>query len=67
MNPPIDTVVYWNRGDKRIPVYFKGRWDRNCEDGMRGDVKARPINLGPGEFTVTYGASDVEDEAGNTL
>ena len=67
-----DTVIYWVRsvgtdGKDRVPMFFKGRWDRNCEDGMRGDVRARPIHLGPGEFTATYNPDDFEDEAGAPL
>jgi hypothetical protein len=58
------TVLYWNRGDERIPVYFKGRWARDCEDGRRGDVRARPVHLGQGPFTVTYAADCMELEDG---
>jgi hypothetical protein len=68
----IDDIIYWVRsigpdGKDRVPMYFKGRWTRNCADGMAGDIKARPVSLGPGEFTATYGARDFEYENGEEV
>jgi hypothetical protein len=70
--PAINDVIYWVRGKDakgkdRVPMYFKGQWGRNNEDGMRGDVKGRPIHLGNGQFTGTYGMHDFEDEDGNPI
>lgn len=67
-----NTVIYWVRssglnGKDRVAMYFKGRWDRACDDGARGDVKARPVSLGPGPFTATYAPDDFEDEQGRPL
>jgi hypothetical protein len=63
-------VIYWVRsvgasGKDRIPMYFKGRWDRDCADGCRGDVRGRPVSLGPGEFTGTFNPDDFELEDGS--
>ena len=64
-----DTVIYWVRsigpsGKDRVPMYFKGTWTRDCADGLKGDVKARPIKLGPGAFTATYNPNDFETKDG---
>ena len=61
----INDVILWVRsigpsGKDTVPMFYKGRWARNCEDGMAGDVKARPVSLGPGEFTATYNPDDFE-------
>lgn len=68
----IDTVIYWVRsigpnGKDRVPMLYKGRWTRDCADGARGDVKARPVSLGPGEFTATYGPDAFEHEDGSPV
>jgi len=72
MKPSLDDVIYWVRscgasGKDRVPMFFKGQWGRNCADGMRGDVKARPVSLGPGEFTATYNPDDFENEDGTPV
>lgn len=66
----LDTIIYWVRsigpdGEDRVPMFYKGRWDRDCADGLRGDVKARPVELGPGSFTATYNADDFETRDGH--
>ena len=58
-NLPINTIINWvrsegPRGKELIPMYYKGQWKHSCEDGRMGDVKARPVSLGPGPFTATY-------------
>ncbi len=68
----IGTVIYWVRsqgpdGKERIPMYFKGTWGRDCADGFKGDVKARPVRLGNGPFTATYNPYDFETEDGNPV
>lgn len=50
-------VIVWIRGigpGNAVPMFFKGRWAKDCADGTRGDIKARPVSLGQGEFTATY-------------
>lgn len=52
-------IINWIRsegptGKDIVPMYYKGRWNRDCADGMCGDIKARPVSLGPGKFTATY-------------
>ena len=54
----IGTIINWVRstgpdGKEVIPMYYCGRWNRDCADGLKGDIKARPVKLGPGEFTAT--------------
>jgi hypothetical protein len=39
-------------------MYYKGRCDRADEGRVGRDIKARPVRLGPGEYTATYGALD---------
>jgi hypothetical protein len=68
----IDTIIYWVRsvgpgGKDRVPVYFKGRWAHTCADGQRGDVKARPVKLGVGQFTATYAPDAFEYEDGEPV
>ena len=63
-------VIYWVRsvgpdGKDRVPMYYKGRCDRS-DEGQRGyDIKARPVSLGEGPYTATYGGSDFELEDGS--
>lgn len=58
---------YWTGGKDRVAMYYKGRWKNNCADGMRGDVRARPVQLGPGEFTATYAPDAFETESGEAI
>jgi hypothetical protein len=65
-----DTIIYWVRsigpdGKDRVPMYFKGVLTRKTDEGHPGDIQARPVHLGSGEYTATYGADDFEDENGN--
>lgn len=68
-----NTIIYWVRSTgpgnvkDRVPMYFKGRLSKNCQDGLRGDVKARPVSLGQGEFTSTYNHTDFELENGTPV
>jgi hypothetical protein len=67
-----NTVIYWvssvgPSGKERVPMFFKGRWGRNCDDGQKGDVRARPTSLGPGEFTATYNPDSFEMEDGTPI
>jgi hypothetical protein len=68
----IDDVIYWVRssgasGKDRVPMYYKGRCDR-ADEGQRGyDIKGRPVSLGEGEYTATYGGGDFEYEDGTTV
>lgn len=62
-------IIYWIRsqgpsGKDRVPMYFKGLCNRADEGRVRFDIKARPVSLGEGEYTGTYGGSDFENEAG---
>ncbi len=71
--PEINDVIYWVRswgpGDvkDRVPMYFKGTWKRDNENGLAGDVKARSVELGPGEFTATYSPDAFETEDGEPV
>jgi hypothetical protein len=55
--PKAGDTIYWIRdqgpGDRRVLVamYFKGRLTRDTDEGRRGDVRARPKRLGPGDYT----------------
>lgn len=68
-----DTIIYWIRsiaagGAKdRVPMYFKGRLGRDTDEGSRGDIQARPVSLGPGPYTATYGGGDFETEEGTPI
>jgi hypothetical protein len=68
----LDDVIYWVRsigpdGKDRVPMFYKGRCDRS-DEGQRGfDIKGRPVELGPGEYTATYGGSDFEYEDGTPV
>lgn len=67
-----DTIIYWVRsvgpsGKDRVAMYYKGRWGHNCEDGNKGDVRARPFSLGPGEYTATYNPDAFEMEDGTPV
>ena len=63
-------VIFWVRstgvnGKDRVPMYYKGLCNRS-DEGQRGyDIKARPVALGPGGYTATYGGDDFEDKADN--
>jgi len=64
-------VIYWVRsigpGDvkDRVPMRYKGLCDR-ADEGLVGfDIKARSVEMGPGEYVATCGGSDFEDEDGN--
>lgn len=71
--PAQDTIIYWVRSmgpgptKDRVPMYYKGQWARNCEDGQRGDVRARPVALGPGAFTATYAPDAFETVDGDPV
>ena len=68
----LNDVVYWVRssglgGKDRVPMYYKGRCDRS-DEGQRGyDIKGRPVSLGEGDYTATYGGSDFEYEDGTPV
>lgn len=68
-----DTIIYWVQsvgpGDakERVAMYFKGILTRNSDEGMRGDIRARPQHLGPGEYTATYGGDTFEHENGTPI
>jgi hypothetical protein len=72
-HPKLNDVIYWVRSigpgaaKDRVAMYFKGQKQRNDDEGIRGDVMARPVSLGDGEYTATYGRSDFEDEGGTAL
>jgi hypothetical protein len=62
-------VIYWVRsvginGKDRVPMFYKGKCDRSDEGRVGYDVKARPVSLGEGEYTATYGGGDFETEDG---
>ncbi len=64
-----ELVIYWVRsigpdGKDRVPMYYKGRCDRSDEGIVGRDIKARPVSLGEGDYTATYGGGDFEDESG---
>ncbi len=71
--PEIGDVIYWERsvgpGDARdlVPVFFKGRLTRDTDEGMRGDVRARPKSLGPGEYTAVYAADTFINATGERI
>jgi hypothetical protein len=65
-----DRVIYWVRsvgpsGKERVAMFYKGRWGATCPDGSHGDVRARPVSLGPGPFTGTYAPDAFENEDGS--
>lgn len=66
-------LIYWVRsigpGKKTdlVPMYFCGRLTRDTDEGARGDVKARPEKLGPGDYTAVYGAGDFLDKDGRPI
>lgn len=71
-SPTRERVIYWVAsvgpgGKERVPMYFKGRLTRDTDEGSRGDVKARPVRLGPGPYVAVYGGDAFEDEAGRPL
>ncbi len=68
----MERVIYWIqsvglKGKERVPMYFKGRWARDCEDGSAGDVKVRPVRLGEGPFTMTVSPDCCENEDGSPV
>jgi hypothetical protein len=70
----IDGIIYWVRswgsdGDELVPMYYKGRCDRRDEGRVGHDIKARPVTLGLGEYTATYGALDfkLQPDDGDTV
>jgi hypothetical protein len=71
--PKVDDMIYWERargpGNARdlVAMYFKGRLTRNTDEGQRGDVKARPYHLGPGEYTAVYGADAMVNATGEYI
>jgi hypothetical protein len=68
-----NTLIYWVRGtgggqpDDLVPMYFKGQLRRNTDEGSVGDVQARPVHLGHGPYTATYGADDFVDKFGKRI
>ncbi len=63
-------VIYWVRGTgpdgkDRVPMFFKGACDRADEGAVGYDIKGRPVSLGKGEYTATYGGGDFENEDGS--
>jgi hypothetical protein len=68
----LDAIIFWVRsvgpsGKDRIPMYFKGLCDRRDEGQVGYDVKGRPVSLGTGEYTGTYGGGDFEYEDGRPI
>lgn len=68
----IDSVIYWLRsigpdGKDRVPMYFKGKLPRSGDEGRRGDIRARPISLGLGEYTGVFAPDDFEAEDGSKV
>lgn len=64
------TIIYWVRSDgpsgkDRVPMFYKGTWQRDCADGLAGDIRVRPVSLGDGAFTCTVGADACECEDGS--
>jgi len=62
-------LIYWVRsigagGKDRVPMLYKGVLRRDTDEGMAGDIKARPASLGPGEYTAVYGGDAFELEDG---
>lgn len=67
--PPI---VYWVRsigpdGKDRVAMYYKGVLRSDSDEGSAGDVRARPVSLGDGPYTGTYGRYDFEHKDGTPL
>lgn len=68
----LNQVIYWVRssgpdGKDRVPMFYKGRCDRRDEGAVGFDIKARPVSLGVGDYTATYGGSDFEREDGTPI
>lgn len=57
-------IVFWVRsvgpGDSkdRVPMYYKGRCRDHSEGEVGFDIRARPVTLGLGPYTATYGEDD---------
>jgi hypothetical protein len=65
----MNTIIYWVRsvgpnGKDRVPMFYKGLCNREDEGQIGFDIKARPVSLGAGDYTATYGGSDFENEDG---
>jgi RadC-like JAB domain len=66
------SVIYWVRsrssaGKDRVPMYYCGRLTKDTDEGRRGDVRARPVRLGRGEYTAVYAPDDFEFENGDPV
>jgi hypothetical protein len=62
-------VIYWVRsvgpsGKDRVAMLYKGVLRRDTDEGMAGDIKARPAHLGPGPYTGVFGSDAFELEDG---
>jgi len=67
-----DAIIYWVRsigpdGKDRVPMYYKGKCNRRDEGEVGYDIKARPVHLGPGDYTATYGGDAFEHEDGTEV
>lgn len=65
----INDIIYWVRsygpdGKDRVPMYYKSTIQWESEEGRWGDIQARPVSLGEGDYTATYGRDDFEYEDG---
>ena len=68
----INHIIYWVRsygpdGKDRVPMFFKGLLRRDSDEGSAGDVKARPVELGPGPYTAVYGSDAFEWKNGQPI
>lgn len=69
----INQIIYWVRsvyagGEKDlVPVYYKERCYRADEGEVGYDIKARPVSLGEGDYTATYGGGAFELEDGTEV
>lgn len=68
----LNTVIYWVRsigpaGKDRVAMYYRGRCNRADEGEIGYDIKARPVRLGEGAYTATYGGDTFEDKDGNPI
>ncbi len=65
-------VIYWVRsegvgGKDRVPMYFKGVCRRADEGWVGKDIRARPVSMGEGEYTATFGWDAFELEDGSAF
>ncbi len=63
-------TIYWVRsvgpsGKDRVPMYFKGLCKRADEGWVGHDIQARPVSMGRGPYTATYGWDAFELEDGS--